>query len=772
MDEKAMLLTRRRSVATRVLAGRFEIESLLGRGGMGAVYRARDRVLDRFVAVKLLVPELASGVGVVDRFLREARLSARLEHAHIVRVHEVGCCEGELYLAMELVEGVELGTWFSGEGRTRCEGLRLLSEVAEALAYAHDRGIIHRDLKPGNVLVTHEGTARVVDWGLARSMADPSGLTRTGILLGTPGYMAPEQILDRAVGPATDLFALGCMLHLFLYGRPPFTGKDLSALLGATIRGSQDLDLAPRADLDPSSVALLRALLDGDETRRPNRAAEVALRLRSFAERSSRGATVERTRALSPPRSPASPRTVSLDRGGSSPPVDSGPVRPWRWVLIGGSVLLALFAVVGIVPFSRRAVPDSVELPEGRRWKELRAGENFARATLRFSGPRGGRVRIRFCDEEGRSRTRPRSVELDLASARIVSQQDALAVVSLDPPPWSKTWLHVEDGTTVHRFPLDGAERLLEPIDRLRGEALLAWLRAVTAVRPLLTAWERASSSGSSTERLALERQIDERWQALPVGALSMAYFKLLRGHLEGVPPKLLRPQGPLARRLLPLRWAEGLLGTGGYTPSPWGAVTALLGFATAQGGRIEPNSDAAAKGWTLFRSVDFYRDHGRGMQCLWLNPRSARVAPKGEIDYPLVQKLASAAATLMTKGSRLEGETIRDLAFAPQFHTWSFHLDRIPKAVLLVVVCRFFPHNHSLRVEVNGGEPIEIIETMRFLAPELRGSLEMHRWFVPLEVAMLRRGENRIVLSDDGTPGNDRPMDIVALKGLALWAR
>ena len=208
------------------LAG-YRIESLLGRGGMGVVFRARDLALDRNVALKLLAPELAEDVRFRDRFLRESRLAASLDHPAIVPIYDAGEVGGQLYIAMRLVDGIDLKRLLALEGALPAErALGLLEQVADALDAAHERGLVHRDVKPSNVLVDARGHCYLADFGLSRRLADPSPGLGPGRSLGTVDYVAPEQIRGGDVDGRADLYSLGCLLYECLAGWPPFGGSD------------------------------------------------------------------------------------------------------------------------------------------------------------------------------------------------------------------------------------------------------------------------------------------------------------------------------------------------------------------------------------------------------------------------------------------------------------------------------------------------------------------------------------------------------------------
>jgi ABC-type branched-subunit amino acid transport system substrate-binding protein/DNA-binding beta-propeller fold protein YncE len=201
--------------------GGYRVESLLGRGGMGVVYRATDLSLGRPVALKLIAPELAQDERFRARFLREQRLAAALDHPNVVPIHEAGEQKGQLYLAMRYVEGIDLKTLLARDGKLSPErALAVLAQIAGALDAAHRRGLVHRDVKPGNVLLDEDGHAYLTDFGITKQLGAAS--TDTGRVVGTLDYLAPEQIRGEKVDGRTDLYALACVLYECLAGAPPF----------------------------------------------------------------------------------------------------------------------------------------------------------------------------------------------------------------------------------------------------------------------------------------------------------------------------------------------------------------------------------------------------------------------------------------------------------------------------------------------------------------------------------------------------------------------
>src|SRR5215212_10842129 len=221
-----------------IIAGRFRIECELGTGGMGTVYRATHLGLERPVAVKIIKPEYASDPDVADRFMREARTMAKLRHPHAAMIFDAGNLpDGRHFIIMEFVEGHTLSEILERDGPFTPErAVRIASDICDVLAEAHNLGIVHRDLKPSNIMLNERGVC-VLDFGVAKVLATSADATHThattgsGVIVGTPRYMSPEQCLGQRVGARSDLYSLGVLLYEMLAGRPPFVDPLQSALL-------------------------------------------------------------------------------------------------------------------------------------------------------------------------------------------------------------------------------------------------------------------------------------------------------------------------------------------------------------------------------------------------------------------------------------------------------------------------------------------------------------------------------------------------------------
>jgi serine/threonine-protein kinase len=264
-----------------VIDRKYRVEQLLGRGGMGAVYRARDVRLDRLVALKVVRAELLGDAEARQRFRREAQIVAGLQHPSIVSVFDYGTLpDGGAYLVMELVRGEDLRRVLQREGRIERErALQILSAVCQAIEAAHREGVLHRDLKPENILLPGKGVAaKVLDFGVAKVVredpgdqdtiaADPSLITAAGMIIGTPAYMAPEQLRGLVPDARSDIFSLGAVAFEMLTGQLPFGRGSLADIVLAQARGVPRFP--PDVRVPPDLEDAVRAALDPDPDRRP-----------------------------------------------------------------------------------------------------------------------------------------------------------------------------------------------------------------------------------------------------------------------------------------------------------------------------------------------------------------------------------------------------------------------------------------------------------------------------------------------------------------------
>jgi len=345
------------SVGTRL--GPYEIVSRLGAGGMGEVYRAHDTRLHRDVALKILPPALTTDPARHERFIREARAASALEHPHIAVVHDIGDADGVTFIAMEVVRGEPLSVLVGRSALTPERALDLAIEIAEAFARAHEVGIVHRDLKPANVMVTTEGHAKIIDFGLAKLVDALGGesretvarhVTESGMVLGTVSYMSPEQAVGAAVDHRSDIFSFGIVLYEMIAGRPPFAGRTTIDTLHAILNAPTPL--LPDT-LGPAS-AELQAIVDKCLAKAPNERYQ-GMRDAIVDLRAARRRLAWLSSAVDAPMPPA---------GASAPPIRTGfPPRPIRAYLAGAALLgaIAIIATVLRTPRSSLVPPTNWE---------------------------------------------------------------------------------------------------------------------------------------------------------------------------------------------------------------------------------------------------------------------------------------------------------------------------------------------------------------------------------------------------------------------------
>jgi predicted Ser/Thr protein kinase len=346
--------------------GRYQLIELLGRGGMGEVWRAHDTEIDRVVALKMLLPHFAQDPEFVTRFRREARAAARLDDPHVVPIHEVGEIDGRLYVTMRLINGVDLHTVLNDGPLDARRAVYVVEQIASALHSAHQAGLVHRDVKPSNILLAQNDFAYLIDFGIARATGE-TGLTSVGSTLGTWSYMAPERFGDGEIGPSCDVYALACVLYECLTGELPFPGTTLEQIaVGHMVmpppKPSEDRDTVPTALDDVIATGLAKLPTDRYQSTVAMAAA-------------ARNAITDPT--LSDPRLPDPAQTLRrhVTTGESTAPTDvstagSTPGKR-RGVLIGalvGAAVLIAAAVFGGVWLTRdhdpaRAAPTQTAAP-------------------------------------------------------------------------------------------------------------------------------------------------------------------------------------------------------------------------------------------------------------------------------------------------------------------------------------------------------------------------------------------------------------------------
>jgi serine/threonine-protein kinase len=438
----------------------YEVQATLGHGGMGVVFRAKHLRLNRLVALKMVLAGACASPRERTRFQREAEAVAGLRHPNVVQIYDVGDVDGRPYFTMELVEGGTLAQRLAGTPQEAHQAGELAGTLAGAVQAAYACGIIHRDLKPSNVLLTTEGTPKISDFGLARRLGDGAGLTQTGLAVGTPSYMAPEQARGRpdAVGPAVDVYALGAMLYELLTGRPPFKGESAAETVHQVIfqEPAPPSLLNPKVPRDLETICL--KCLQKDPQRRYGAAAALAEDLARFR----RGEPILARRAG------LVERLIKWVRRHRSLAAS----------IVAGMLLLNVLLGLGVWVLSERTALkgavtedfDQVVLAQKeQKWDKARTALERAKARLGDGGP----------------------LELRRRAAQL--EQELVLVGTLDDLRFAR--MELESREAGERLTIVGFEQALREVGLVNGPeetaVVAARIRATGIAAPVLTALDQ-----------------------------------------------------------------------------------------------------------------------------------------------------------------------------------------------------------------------------------------------------------------------------------------
>jgi len=423
----------------RIFGDRYEVQGRIGAGGMAEVWRGHDRVLNRTVAIKTLLPQFARDASFVDRFRREAQAAARLNHPGIVSVYDSGTDGDTPYIVMHLIEGRTLADFLeSGKTLPPMQAAKIAQEVAEALAAAHAQGVIHRDIKPANIMITRDGKVLVMDFGIARLISGPETAPQTSAVMGTASYLSPEQAQGQSVDARTDIYSLGVVLYEMLTGRPPFTGDSPMAIAYKQVNATPEAPSSANPEVPPELDAVVMRALSKNPANRYQTGQEFADDL----ERARTGGQVLATPLL--PASGEATQVISRPQPTSVLPPQQdqpgGSRKAWVGALIA-IVIMALLAAGAYLVVTMLtdggggdlvAVPDVVDMTEAE-----------ARQTLEDAGLVVDNVRRRATD-----RVEPGIVleQNPPADRRVAPESEVDLIVSAAPRPVSVPSL---EGMTV-----------------------------------------------------------------------------------------------------------------------------------------------------------------------------------------------------------------------------------------------------------------------------------------------------------------------------------
>ena len=324
--------------------GKYKIQELVGEGAMGTVYRAVDSVIGRTVAIKVMNASIARQQDHRQRFLREAQAAGSLQHPNVVTIYDLGELDGHLFIAMEYVHGTDLERLMTGAEPLKLQSkLDIIVDVLMGLSYAHKHGIVHRDIKPANVRVGEDGHAKIMDFGVAHLAS--SDMTRTGIVVGTPSYMAPEQVMGGKAVPGTDLFAVGAVLYHLITGSKPFEGPTLQSLFYRIVTDMPKPLDEVRPGLPSALNTIIQKAMAKDAADRYETALDMAnaiIAVRAELSGNAYASTASLTSSA-----------VNVVESFAPKPVPVEPAKPLPWKSIGGAAAAAAVLLIGWMAFAR-----------------------------------------------------------------------------------------------------------------------------------------------------------------------------------------------------------------------------------------------------------------------------------------------------------------------------------------------------------------------------------------------------------------------------------
>ena len=463
-----------------LFAGRYEVEELVGRGGMGSVYRVRDREVGEIVALKLLAADAATTESI-DRFRREVRLARRVTHRNAARTYDLGEHEGWRFLTMEYVDGESLRAHLARARPSASRAVDFARQIAEGLAAAHEAGVVHRDLKPANVLLERSGRVVITDFGIARALRSGDATLQTGRILGTPAYMAPEQIAGTGVGPAADIYSLGLMLYEMLTGELPFVADSVMAT--ALARLHQTLpDLRTKDTIPVGMVELLYGCLEREPDERLTQADELA---RGLAELSQRLGPDLGTLGMPTARAGAVTRTTGRPSTGTPTP-PSG-------------------RALAVLPFRFRGPSSDAYIAETLSDELI-----DVLSTMRGLRVSGSGATARFVDSSDRDpRTLGSQLGVDVivdGTVQLAGERVRISARLLDVQSGFQLWSDRYEGALADVFDLQDkmgrriAEALRLELEQLthRGEAPAEAIELYMRARQLARIWQYKGPSGSA----------------------------------------------------------------------------------------------------------------------------------------------------------------------------------------------------------------------------------------------------------------------------------
>ena len=681
--------------------GKYELIEPLGKGGMAEVFRGRSQGKD--YAVKILLPELASSKDQCERFLREARNCAQIDHANVLKVisidegqEGVGEFSRRPYIVLEYIDGGSLQDAFTAPLPYE-RALEIGAAIADGLAWAHSEGIIHRDLKPGNVMLTKEGQVKVADWGLSKALEDEGKLTKEGTLLGTPKYMAPELIKGRPASVRSDLYALGVILYQLISGKSPIKGRTVAEILDGQLK-QRPVKLKLLVPRLPSAVSdLISALLEKDPRLRPPSAEEVAVSLRAFLS----APKAEGVASAQPPTAVNQPETAKNVQRKTKP--SASPIKKEtkkRGPIIAIFLFISLIAICIFALFQK-------EGPKRRKVLVLRSPrfQSLNTLVIPFVGPLNKQLFLSIGD--GRKYGKEYG---PLQTIRTISKRTKVLELEIDEkvPIDGQVFVKIRKASAETRvytvktpsLPKEIEESLID-LGATRDEQMKQIYQNLLAAQKKRKDWRLDYNSKVASQ--LIEQAIDKVIGEGKVARIAPWVKRVLH--------KDVLPGSRQAKFFEPLWCVEAWLAYESKVPPlPWPSIPETLGVTFAETGKLTPK-----KGLILFayrKAVDQYpfpAEAGGKANKVWLaTKRFLRPLKKGAQDNLFV---TTANAGALGKGR----PPISTYRVAMPF-TLKTRLKKIrrwpPRRASLSIVLHCLVRESQVTVSLNGKSPINFMNS------------------------------------------------------------
>ena len=734
-----------------VLDNRYEIVGRLGAGGMAIVFLAKDRELERSVAVKVMQRSIAANSRLLERFRREVSTCAKIRHPNVVQIFGFGVLkDGSPYYVMELLQCPSLKEVIKEEGALpEAEVIEIVSAVADALSEIHGQGLVHRDLKPGNIMLPERGCPKVVDFGLVHDDS-LTQLTKTGEMVGTPLYCSPELVEGVQIDGRSDLFQLGAICYELLTGKQAFQANTMEGVLGKIITGRCPSLAEYENKLEHSWQPFIEKCLKADPDKRFQSTQEVLEAINNL----------DGMMAEDLFEDTGSQRPVGIDSSLSTPSVVSQPKKVLPILLVLSFCVMAL-----IVLFSRPGSDETVEsttrkLPQRFERPKL---VDLSKIQLNYTKSLKGQCTISF--DNGLP-----AQKLKMSEGKALSASLRCQIIKLEPPLIEATKLKLVQAETSKEWsflidPEKVFSQVFGPLDRLSGDQL---------TRVCLDLSSKRQELNKTNGHL---RKDEFNAKALPAMLAVLSQYGIdgkavdkLKVQLPRILDGRVKPGHQLAHRLLPLQHIESAAWCDQGFTMPWPSVPKLLGIRIANPESPHPQD---------LQRVSFAPlcDLNSRMPWLWMstatviagekkNPPAMRIVFR-EVINKLIQNYAK------NKG---KGESTPHIENIVSKKDFSFYIDEglrpwPPQKTKMSIVIRLFSRGFALRLRVNDKGPITLTN-FPFLATVDNHSANMPatRYTLPLIPSWLKKGENTLSLQVIACPGT-RPNAALSLRKFYLWA-